>query len=179
MHQFIFFCLRWLQPYFEDRNNLGSGARTGIRHYEHFAGDVAYMAASGVRHYRLSLSWPRLMNADLSANETGYAFYESVLGELAKNGITAGPDTASPLQLAPDCLLIVYRSTRTRYRGFLSGIIHVPFSTQLPAFTSVACWAGPGILFSAQVLNVSRDTGVEWLVLETTHLGGNEWPGPG
>jgi beta-glucosidase len=73
---------------FADQNDLGDEARAGIRHYDHYAGDVRYMADAGVQHYRLSLSWPRLMNPDLTPNEEGYAFYRKLLAEVKSRGIT-------------------------------------------------------------------------------------------
>ena len=71
----------------DQRPPLGDEARAGIRHHEHFADDVAYMARAGVKNYRLSLSWPRLMNEDRTANEDGYRFYARLLTQLEKHGI--------------------------------------------------------------------------------------------
>ena len=72
---------------FADQHRLGDEARAGIRFYEHFAGDVDYMARLGVRHFRLSLSWPRLMRADLTPIEEGYAYYGELLDAMAAKGI--------------------------------------------------------------------------------------------
>ena len=41
-----------------------------------------------MKHYRLSLSWPRLMRADRTPIEEGYAFYDALLDELRDAGIT-------------------------------------------------------------------------------------------
>lgn len=52
------------------------------------------MTTIGLKHYRLSLSWSRMMNWDASArsmvpNEPGIGFYRSLLEALRDAGITA------------------------------------------------------------------------------------------
>ena len=72
---------------FSDARGLGDAARRGIRHFEHVEDDIQYMARAGVRHYRLSLSWPRLQRKDGTPDEAGYAFYERMLAALRREGI--------------------------------------------------------------------------------------------
>ena len=72
---------------FSDARGLGDAARRGIRHFEHVEDDIQYMARAGVRHYRLSLSWPRLQRKDGTPDEAGYAFYERMLAALRNEGI--------------------------------------------------------------------------------------------
>lgn len=57
-----------------------------------YASDVALMKGDGHNAFRLSLSWPRVMNwnnatGHMEANPEGVAFYHSLLDELAANGI--------------------------------------------------------------------------------------------
>ena len=72
---------------FSDARGLGDAARQGIRHFEHVEDDIKYMARAGVKHYRLSLSWPRLQNQDGTPNDAGYAFYEKMLDLMKDAGI--------------------------------------------------------------------------------------------
>jgi hypothetical protein len=72
---------------FSDARGLGDAARQGIRHFEHVEDDIKYMARAGVKHYRLSLSWPRLQNQDGTPNDAGYAFYEKMLDAMQNAGI--------------------------------------------------------------------------------------------
>ena len=72
---------------FSEARGLGDAARRGIRHFEHVEDDIKYMARAGVKHYRLSLSWPRLQNRDGTPNDAGYAFYEKMLETARAAGI--------------------------------------------------------------------------------------------
>jgi beta-glucosidase len=58
-------------------------------HYHRFAEDVQWMAKLGVRHYRFSLSWSRLMPEGRGAvNEAGLDFYRRLLDCLQQHDIT-------------------------------------------------------------------------------------------
>ncbi len=57
-------------------------------HYHRFKEDVALMKAMGVKNYRFSLSWPRLLPQGVGeVNEAGVAFYNALIDELIANGI--------------------------------------------------------------------------------------------
>lgn len=57
--------------------------------YHRFKEDVALMAKLGIRAYRFSVSWPRVLpNGTGAVNEKGVAFYSALIDELLKNGIT-------------------------------------------------------------------------------------------
>ena len=57
-------------------------------HYHLFKEDVALMKRMGVKNYRFSLSWPRLIpNGVGEVNEEGVAFYNALIDELIENGI--------------------------------------------------------------------------------------------
>jgi beta-glucosidase len=58
-------------------------------HYHRYASDFALMRQLGVRHYRLSLAWPRLFPAgDGAVNQKGVDFYHRLLDAMLKEGIT-------------------------------------------------------------------------------------------
>lgn len=58
-------------------------------HYHHYREDVALMKECGFSSYRFSIAWPRIIpNADGRVNEEGVTFYNDLIDELVKNGIT-------------------------------------------------------------------------------------------
>src|SRR5689334_8697753 len=58
-------------------------------HYHRFRDDVALMKDLGLKAYRLSISWPRILPAGVGAvNPKGLAFYDQLIDELLKAGIT-------------------------------------------------------------------------------------------
>ncbi len=57
-------------------------------HYHRFKEDVALMKALGVKSYRFSVSWPRVLPEGIGAsNPKGLDFYSRLLDELQKAGI--------------------------------------------------------------------------------------------
>ena len=57
-------------------------------HYHRFKEDVALMKEMGVKNYRFSLSWPRLIpNGMGEVNEAGVSFYNALIDELIDAGI--------------------------------------------------------------------------------------------
>jgi beta-galactosidase len=65
---------------------------TGARacdHYHKFKEDVAMMKSLGLKAYRFSISWPRVMPLGKgAANEEGIKFYSDLIDELIANDIT-------------------------------------------------------------------------------------------
>ncbi len=58
-------------------------------HYHRVESDVALMASLGLKHYRFSIAWPRILPDGTGAvNEKGVDFYKRLLDSLAKHGIT-------------------------------------------------------------------------------------------
>jgi beta-glucosidase len=58
-------------------------------HYNRFEEDFALMRSLGIRHYRLSLSWPRIFpKGDGAVNPAGIVFYNRLFDSMAANGIT-------------------------------------------------------------------------------------------
>ncbi len=58
-------------------------------HYRRFREDVAQMKAMGLRAYRFSISWPRVLPEGTGrVNEAGLQFYSDLVDELLAAGIT-------------------------------------------------------------------------------------------
>jgi beta-glucosidase len=60
--------------------------------YHRYEEDIKMMAAVGVKHYRFSISWPRVMpNGTGKVNEKGVDYYNRLVDTLLKNGIMPHP----------------------------------------------------------------------------------------
>jgi beta-glucosidase len=58
-------------------------------HYHRYAEDVGLMKQIGLQAYRLSVSWPRVLPSGVGAvNEAGIGFYDRLIDELLRAGIT-------------------------------------------------------------------------------------------
>jgi len=58
-------------------------------HYHRFAADIALMAELGVKHYRFSIAWPRIIPEGRGAvHEKGVDFYRRLVDCLRDHGIT-------------------------------------------------------------------------------------------
>ncbi|KAL5043772.1 hypothetical protein BDW71DRAFT_199500 [Aspergillus fruticulosus] len=71
----------------KDNSNADDAARS----YDFYREDVALMKSYGVNAYRFSLSWSRIIplgGADDPVNEQGIKYYQDLVDELLKNGIT-------------------------------------------------------------------------------------------
>ena len=57
-------------------------------HYHHFREDILLMKEMGIKYYRLSLSWTRLIpNGTGKVNQVGVDFYNTLFDTLIENGI--------------------------------------------------------------------------------------------
>ena len=66
----------------------GDNGDVACDHYHRYREDVALMKELGVKHYRFSLSWPRILPEGTGEIcEAGLAFYERLIDELLQNGI--------------------------------------------------------------------------------------------
>lgn len=71
------------------RIHNGDTPDDGCDHYHRFEEDFALMAHFGVRHYRLSIAWPRIFpHGDGEPNPEGIAYYDRVLASMERHGIT-------------------------------------------------------------------------------------------
>ena len=66
----------------------GDSGRVACDHYHRFREDVALMKKIGLKAYRFSVSWPRVMPEEGRVNEKGLDFYRNLVDELLSAGIT-------------------------------------------------------------------------------------------
>lgn len=65
----------------------GDSCHDGCDHYHHFREDAALMKQMGLKSYRFSVSWPRVMPEEGVINEKGLQFYSDLVDELLSAGI--------------------------------------------------------------------------------------------
>ncbi|MBE9159022.1 beta-glucosidase [Nodosilinea sp. LEGE 06152] len=67
----------------------GDTGAVACDHLHRFRDDIALMAELGVRHYRFSISWPRILPQGRGAvNDAGLAFYSELVDTLLEFGLT-------------------------------------------------------------------------------------------
>ena len=67
----------------------GESGKTASDHYHHWQEDVAMMKEIGLKSYRFSISWSRILPEGCGeVNEKGIKFYSDLVDELIKAGIT-------------------------------------------------------------------------------------------
>lgn len=66
----------------------GDNGDVACDHYHRYKEDIALIKELGFPYYRFSIAWPRIMPAKGVINEEGLAFYDSILDELERQGIT-------------------------------------------------------------------------------------------
>lgn len=101
---------------FSAQPNRVLGGDTGAiacDYYHRYREDVQLMAALGVKHYRFSLSWSRILPAGRGAlNRAGMDFYQRLVDALLKAGIT--PHITLYHWDSPQALEAEYGSWRSR-----------------------------------------------------------------
>lgn len=66
----------------------GHTGKVACDHYHRYKEDVAIMKKLGIKAYRFSISWPRVMPKGFGeVNEAGLKFYDNLIDELIKNDI--------------------------------------------------------------------------------------------
>jgi beta-glucosidase len=71
------------------RTHGGDTGDIACDHYHRYRDDVALMAAASLRHYRLSIAWPRIFPEGTGAMEArGLSFYDRLVDTLLDAGIT-------------------------------------------------------------------------------------------
>ena len=66
----------------------GENGNVACDHYHRYKEDIAMMKEIGIKYYRLSLSWTRIIpDGTGKINEAGIKFYSDLIDELLKNGI--------------------------------------------------------------------------------------------
>lgn len=71
-----------------DKTFEGTNGDVAVDHYHRYKEDVALMKELGMKAYRFSVSWSRVIpDGDGEINEAGLAFYEDLVDELLANGV--------------------------------------------------------------------------------------------
>lgn len=70
-----------------DKIKNGDNCHTACDHFHHMKEDVALMKEIGLKSYRFSISWSRVVPQDGKINPEGIKFYSDLVDELLKNGI--------------------------------------------------------------------------------------------
>lgn len=65
----------------------GENGKIASDHYHHYKEDVAIMKKLGLKSYRFSVSWPRVIPEEGKINLKGIEFYKSLVEELVSAGI--------------------------------------------------------------------------------------------
>ena len=65
----------------------GETGKVSCDHYHHYKEDIALMKSLGLKAYRFSVSWPRIVPEEGKVNEKGLQFYKDLVNELADAGI--------------------------------------------------------------------------------------------
>lgn len=65
----------------------GENAHISTDHYHRYREDVAIMKKLGLKAYRFSISWPRIMPEEGTINNRGIQFYRNLVDELIDAGI--------------------------------------------------------------------------------------------
>ncbi|AVN60692.1 glycoside hydrolase family 1 protein [Mesoplasma florum] len=77
-----------LYEYKESYPKNVTGFSDASGHYKMWKEDVKMMAEMGLKSYRFSISWPRIIkNKDGEINQEGLKFYTDLIDDLIKNGI--------------------------------------------------------------------------------------------
>ncbi|MDP3176393.1 MAG: GH1 family beta-glucosidase [Spirochaetaceae bacterium] len=72
------------------RTEAGATGDVACDHYHRMSADVALLKELGLKAYRFSISWPRVMpDGDGRMNAKGLDFYDRLVDELARGGILA------------------------------------------------------------------------------------------
>ncbi|MGF1459971.1 MAG: GH1 family beta-glucosidase [Leptolyngbyaceae cyanobacterium] len=67
----------------------GDTGAVACDHYYRYRDDIKLLAELGVKHYRLSIAWPRILPAGTGVvNQAGLAFYQRLIDALLHHGIT-------------------------------------------------------------------------------------------
>jgi beta-glucosidase len=70
----------------------GSTGDVACDHYHRYPADIDLMAELGIRAYRFSISWPRILpNGTGEVNQAGIDYYNDLIDKLLEKGITPFP----------------------------------------------------------------------------------------
>lgn len=145
----------------------GDTPETACDHYHRYPSDAALLAELGIRHYRLSVAWPRVIPEGTGAiNPRGLDFYDRLIDALLAQGITPWVtlfhwDLPQPLE---DRGGWPVRATADAFRPYAEAVVqrladrvrHWFTVNEIPCFIGHGYGTGmfaPGRRESARVLN--------------------------
>ena len=70
-----------------DKIKTGADCHTACDHYHRWKEDIALMRSLGLKSYRFSISWSRIIPSEGKINQKGIEFYRNILEELKASGI--------------------------------------------------------------------------------------------
>ncbi|WP_081722332.1 GH1 family beta-glucosidase [Geminisphaera colitermitum] len=71
------------------KTHNGDTPAVACDHYHRYREDFSLMRELGIRHYRFSLAWPRIIpDGDGAVNQAGIDFYNRLFDAMTENGIT-------------------------------------------------------------------------------------------
>lgn len=150
------------------RVHNGDNLDVACDHYHRYEGDFALMRSLGIRHYRLSIAWPRILpDGGTTVNGAGVDFYHRLFEAMARHGITPWVtmyhwDTPLPLEKLGGWRHRGIVDAFARYADVIVQAFHGEVKNwitlnEIPCFTSLAYNGGldksPGIRETAQVIN--------------------------
>jgi beta-glucosidase/6-phospho-beta-glucosidase/beta-galactosidase len=71
--------------------DVGATGNVACNTYHNYAQDIAMMRDMGLKHYRFSIAWPRVVPSGQikdGINEAALTYYDNLINELVNNGIT-------------------------------------------------------------------------------------------
>lgn len=71
----------------KEKIKSGDNCHISCDHYHRYKEDIALMKELGLKSYRFSVSWSRVISEDGKVNEKGLDFYSNLVDELLKNQI--------------------------------------------------------------------------------------------
>lgn len=77
----------WDGEFAQDKTYEKQTGNIACDHYHRYKEDVALMKSLGVKNYRFSVSWPRVMPDGCTLNPLGVKFYQNLVKELKSAGI--------------------------------------------------------------------------------------------
>ncbi len=105
----------------------GDTGEIACDHYHRYQEDIALMARLGIKHYRFSIAWPRIVPTGTGlVNEAGIDFYKRLVDCLLEHGIT--PHATLFHWDSPQALEDRYGSWRSRemaqaYADYVSAVV--------------------------------------------------------
>lgn len=68
----------------KEKIKSGDNCHVACDHYHRYKEDIALMKELGLKSYRFSVSWPRVISQDGKVNPKGLEFYSNLVDELIK-----------------------------------------------------------------------------------------------